>query len=154
MNNKTEHFYDALMDATAQIDAWRKQGKIVLVSDYQKDPRANFVVTVADAEVGDGATICYWSDCDSATIIARTAKTLTLQEDTQELLNNTGSGEPDALKFAPGGFLGHTSGTQRWKTEPNPKGRIHVARLTKRGWMAKGLRVSVGVRNPHYDFNF
>ena len=34
-----------------------------------------------NAQVGEGATVCYFSDAHAYTIIKRTAKTLTLQRD-------------------------------------------------------------------------
>jgi hypothetical protein len=105
--------------------------------------------------VGEGVTVCRWSDRDAATIVAVTpsGKSFDIQLDNATLLNGANSGEPDALKMAAGGFAGHTTGVQRWKCEPAPEGPVHRVRLTKRGWMLDGQRVIAG-RHHHHDFNF
>lgn len=106
-------------------------------------------------QVGMGATVCLYTDAYACTIIKRTDKTLTLQRDTATLLNKVNSGEADALKFSPGGFVGHTSGKQRYSYETNPKGETYVAHWSeKKGRFVTNIgRVSPG-RNEHYDFNF
>jgi hypothetical protein len=112
-----------------------------------------FRVTVSAFAIGDGATLCGWSDRTACTVIARTPHTMTIQEDTATLLNGMGSGEKDALVMHPGGFAGHVEGTQRYSYAADPKGHEHVARLTKRGWTVNGSRVAAG-RNHHHDYNF
>lgn len=108
--------------------------------------------------VGMGITVCGWSDRNAGTIVrvSPSGKTIWAQLDNQELLNGINSGEPDALKMDPGGFVGHVSGQQRWKCTPNPAASIGQIRRRKDGsWKdVGGGRVLVGVRNPHYDFNF
>lgn len=116
-----------------------------------KDHR--YTVIARPYEVGDEVTLSGYSDCEAYTVIARTLCTLTLQADKATLLNGANSGQPDALQFAPGGFVGHTSGRQRWQCERDTSGRTVRAHFTKRGWQADGKRVSAG-RFPHYDFNF
>jgi len=83
-------------------------------------------------KVGDGATLCGWSDRHAYTVIAVTPQSITLQRDKATLLNGFNSGEPDALIMTPGGFAGHTEGTQRYSYEPNPNGEICVARMKKK----------------------
>lgn len=112
-----------------------------------------WTVTAREFAPGDGATVHGYSDADAYTVTKRTAKTLTLRADKQTLLNGANSGESDALHFAPGGFMGHTGGRQRWQCEPDENGRTVTARLTSRGWETDGKRVTAG-RSPHYDFNF
>ena len=77
-------------------------------------------------KVGDGATFQIYTDVLACTVVhvSKSGKQVTLQEDHAELLNGFGSGEPDALQFTPGGFCGHTSGTQRYRFSPNPEGRL------------------------------
>ena len=112
--------------------------------------------------VGQGMTESMYSDAHSYTIIAisKSGKQITLQRDKRVLLNGVGSGEADALTFSPGGFVGHTSGIQRWATEPDTEGKVRKAYLNKLGrWRMSG---STGVgcgfvhpgRNEHYDHNF
>jgi hypothetical protein len=123
-------------------------------------------------KIGDGVTLCGYSDRDAYTVIATTAKTITIQRDKATLLNGFESGEPDALQFSPGGFVGHTSGTQRYSYERNPEGHILKCHMKKRPTLiwtkgADGIysdvanadfrqgssRVSAG-RSEYYDFNF
>ncbi len=108
--------------------------------------------------VGEGATVHHYSDSAAYTVVAVTAKTATLQRDKAKLLNAVGSGEPDALGFAPGGFVGHTSGIQRYAYERDPAGGLVRVSLRKNGkWRTaggKGEPVTFGVRKEHYDFNF
>jgi hypothetical protein len=106
--------------------------------------------------VGQGATICLWSDRKAYTVIRRTRTRAWLQRDRATLINGLGSGEPDALQFAPGGFMGHTSGQQRYAYSPDPEGRVEVASMRKDGsWRmcGTGSRVIAG-RHEHYDYNF
>lgn len=112
-------------------------------------------------KVGDGATICFWSDRAACTITAVSAsgKTITLREDKATLLNGFASGEADALEFHAGGFCGHTTGTQRYAYEADPNGLTHKATLRKDGaWRLVGHRrggfVRIGERDHHHDFNF
>ena len=78
-----------------------------------------------DLEVGDGVTISGWSDSDVYTVVSvsKSGNSAVVREDKSTLLNGVNSGEPDALKFYPGGFAGHTTGTQRWRHEPDPDGQ-------------------------------
>jgi len=129
-------------------------------------------------KVGDGATLCMYSDRQAYTVIKVTAQSVTLQRDKATLLNGHNSGEPDALTFTPGGFVGHTEGIQRYKYEADPKGEIIVARMKRkprrvslpcgewveneRGlfterlapWFKHKSSTVVPGRSEHYDFNF
>jgi hypothetical protein len=132
-----------------------------------------------EIKVGDGMTIHGYSDAHAYTVIAVTACTIKLQRDKATLLNGANSGEADALKFSPGGFVGHTSGTQRYAYERDTNGEIVTARLAKKpariwtkdageeyapgqraygyvekpAFTARGQTVTEG-RHEHYDFNF
>lgn len=108
--------------------------------------------------IGDGVTACRYSDCHAFTVIAKTKTTVTLQRDKATLLNGRKSGAGDALTFTPGGFVGHTDGTQRYSYEKNPKGAITIARMRDNKRQRKGLydgssSIIFG-RHEHYDFNF
>lgn len=133
--------------------------------------------------VGDGATIYGYSDRMAYTVIqvSPNKKRIWIQRDKATLLNGFKSGAEDALTFAPGGFFGHTSGTQRYSYEPDPEGEIKVATLREvkcrkgsdwralpgdavetrfiwklSGWPTKtrGGEVTIGIRDEHYDYNF
>lgn len=118
--------------------------------------------------VGDGATINCYSDRHACTIVKRTDKKIWVQRDKATLLNGGNSGESDALKFSPGGFLGHTSGKQRYSYERNLEAslvcysrrewtntydRKTYVRYVRVGEPRHGESISEG-RNEHYDFNF
>lgn len=111
-------------------------------------------------EVGDGATACGWSDTKAGTIIEASATKVTWQRDKATLLNAANSGADDALTFEAGGFLGHTSGTQRYSYERDTDGATLVFTLRKNGkWvkagegMKSGMKLKAG-RSEYYDFNF
>lgn len=127
--------------------------------------------TTETPKVGDGATYRLWTDAYACTIIEirKNGRELVLQRDKAKLLNGFNSGEDDALHFEPGGFCGHTSGTQRYAYEPDPEGQIiRVSRRTRKTrdgeiveWVqvgqptkSPGGRATLGVRSEHYDFNF
>lgn len=111
-------------------------------------------------EVGAGATRIMWSDTQAGTIIEASATKVTWQRDKATLQNGVTSGAEDALTFAPGGFVGHTSGQQRYEYEADPDGTTQVFTLRKNGkWIAagdpmkNGRRLKAG-RSEHYDYNF
>lgn len=113
------------------------------------------IIDINKIQIGDGVTVCSFSDRRAATVISKTAKTFTLQEDTQTLLNGPASGEPDALKITVGGFAGNTQGTQRYNYATNPNGIMHTVRWSVRhaGWRTDNMAVIEG-RHGFYDFNF
>ena len=108
-------------------------------------------------KVGDGATVCGYSDRRAYTVtaVSPSGKTITMQRDTATLLNASGSGEDDALVVTPGGFAAHTEGTQRYSYTPNPTGHTMQARLGNKSltWKCSHGRVKAG-RFEHYDYNF
>lgn len=114
-------------------------------------------------------TVCGYSDRQVCQVIKRTKTTLTLRTLKATLLNGVNSGEPDALQFSPGGFIGHTSGNQRWKLEEDENGTIYVAHRQHKpvitrficapptarvAYKVDGNRSVVPGEHPHYDFNF
>jgi hypothetical protein len=122
---------------------------------------ATATTTILPTEADDAATINGWSDRKAATIIKRTAKSITVREDSARLLNGATSGEADALTFTAGGFLGHTSGAQRWEVTADEDGITSTYTLRGNGrWVRSGQpansrsSLTIGRRAPHYDFNF
>jgi hypothetical protein len=102
-------------------------------------------------KVGDGATLRFVTDAHAYTVTAVSAsgKTITMQRDKA---TRDPSWKPDAR---PGGFAAHVANNydQRWTYEPDPDGAVRKARLTTRGWMSAGQRVTKG-RHEFYDYNF
>lgn len=127
-----EKFFPNEIDLNNILDAWA-----IYFRDY--------------AEVGDGATVCLWSDREAYTIIKRTAQSLTLQRDKATL-------SPDFKpEFIPGGFCGHcvNQNEQKYSYESDPEGKKITAWWSKKnnGFYWNGLHVIPG-RHEFYDYNF
>ncbi len=104
-----------------------------------------------NAKVGDGATICLWTDRIAYTIIKRTPKSLTLRRCKATL-------KPDFKpEFIPGGFCGTVINQheQDYDYEENENGAI-----VKVYWSNKYKRFRHGTcnvvagRSEFYDYNF
>lgn len=113
-----------------------------------------------NAKVGDGVSWTEWSGQKPGTISKRTAKIIWVVQDKAKLLNGVHSGEPDALQFEPGGFVGHTSGIQRYDFSPGEGSPVKFTRRKNGSWRevgtglkSRGGRLSAG-RAKHYDYNF
>lgn len=93
----------------------------------------------AEPKVGDGATLCGWSDRYAGTIIAVSETEIQVREDRAIRTDNNGLSE-----------------CQSYRYEPNPKGAVHVFRRNKKGeWKSKiGFGLMVGGRNAYHDFSF
>lgn len=91
-------------------------------------------------EIGMGCTMTSYTDRHAGTIIAMTAKTITVQED--DAKRTDGNGMCD---------MG-----QQYDYSHNPKGAISIFRMTKRkGWRDTGHRgLLIGERDKFHDFSF
>jgi hypothetical protein len=115
-------------------------------------------------KVGDKATHTIHTDSHAGYIlhVSPNGKTVIFGRSEAKLLNGANSGEHDALEFSPGGFVGHTSGEQRWDiaTEPMAGYRDKFTLRSNGRWkIAGGGTYSPGNtlrpgHHPHYDFNF
>lgn len=107
-----------------------------------------------EIEVGDGVTMYLWSDAYACTVIARTAKTLTIQRDKATLDPNF---KPE---WIPGGFsaICTNSEDQEWTYERDPAGEITRCRWSEKyGRWQTGSDGSIHIgrgRHEHYDYNF
>ena len=104
-------------------------------------------------EIGQGATLCGYTDTKAYTVIAvsESGKTITIQQDKATL---DPEWKPD---FSPGGFAGHCSNqrSQTYTYERNPEGQSIKARLHKDGkYHSQYGKVLVGERREFYDYNF
>ena len=110
-------------------------------------------VNMMNVKVGDGITLDLYSDSHAYTIIARTAKTITIQRDEATLKKDF---KPEMVA---GGFsaICTNQNDQEYDYERNPKGQTMVIRWSEKNqrWSApKGYtRVSLG-RHEFYDYNF
>ena len=107
-----------------------------------------------ELKVGDGVTMHLWSDAHACTVIARTAKTLTIQRDKA---TRSPAFKPE---WIPGGFsaICTNSEDQEWSYERDPHGAITRCRWSeKRGCWQTGSDGSIRIgrgRHEHYDYNF
>lgn len=107
-----------------------------------------------NVNVGDGVTICLYSDKHAGTIIKRTAKTITVQRDKAILDPNF---KPEWIE---GGFAGHcvNQGEQRYTYERDENGAITTYRWSdKYGRYCGGGDQSITIingRHEYYDYNF
>jgi len=102
--------------------------------------------------VGDGSTICRFSDRTACTVVrvSPSGKTLYLQPDTATL----DGWKPEII---PGGFSGHcvNNDEQRYTYETNPNAPLHRATRRKDGRFRTSHRESViPGRNHFHDYNF
>ena len=116
-------------------------------------------------KVGDGVRWACGTDCNAGTITRVTPNAVYVRADTAKLENPVGSNEPDALVFQAGGFVGHTSGTQRYTFSPGDgpeiqfskrramSGQYKLVGTSSRGSMRPWGVLALG-RYKHYDYNF
>lgn len=104
-----------------------------------------------ELQVGDGVTLNLWSDKHACTVIKRTAKTITVQQDTATLDPNF---KPE---WVAGGFAGHCTNQdeQTYTYERNLKGRTYTLRFSNKygRFMYLEKPISIG-RHEFYDYNF
>lgn len=123
-------------------------------------------------KIGDPVHWNAGTDIQAGTVVRLTKTKIFVREVKAKLLNGTSSGEPDALHFAPGGFVGHTSGEQRWAFGEMRGGERAFSRRARTaygggfgGYIAKmqgtpmrGSMRAWGILRhghaTHYDFNF
>jgi len=97
---------------------------------------------LAGPAVGDGVTMCHFTDRHAGTVIKRTPKTVTVQRDKATRVD--GNGMSDA---------------QQYEYERDPEGATYVFSLRKngtwrqRGHEEQGTRLVAG-RREYYDFSF
>lgn len=104
-----------------------------------------------ELNVGDGCTYHLYTDAHACTVIKRTPKSITIQQD-KATLNPTF--KPD---FIIGGFCAHCTNQneQSYTYEPDSNGKIITARWSEKygAYMYLGKRITVG-RHEFYDYNF
>lgn len=122
--------------------------------DIRETERLILVEINRELDVGDGVTMCLYSDQHACTVIAKTAKTITIQRDKATLDTNF---KPE---FIVGGFAAHCTNQedQKWTYERDLNGEItrcywseKLGRYTTGG--DQSIRISPG-RHEFYDYNF
>ena len=112
---------------------------------------ARYVLVPENAVVGEGVTALGYSDRYAYTIVAKTAKTITIQRDIATMDPNF---KPN---FIPGGFAGHceNQSEQTYTYEQDPDGAKLKAYWSERDGVYKvnGMKLRKG-RREFYDYNF
>lgn len=123
-----EHSYQWYMENVRPLSERRDELKDLI----RREERMN-------VKVGDGVTLCYYSDRHAYTIIKRTAKSITIQQDKATRIDNNGMSED-----------------QDYTYERNYNGSIKVARWSeKKGcFMVGGCLRVVNGRGEYYDYSF
>lgn len=107
-----------------------------------------------EIEVGDGVTMYLYSDRKAYTVIAKTAKTITIQRD--KAIRDP-SFKPE---WVPGGFsaICTNCGDQAWTYERDPSGEVVRCRWSEKyGRYQTGSDGSIAIgrgRHEYYDYNF
>lgn len=138
--------------------------------DTKKEPR--HISFKEYMKVGEGATLCSYSDREAYTVIEMTDQTVTLQRDKATLINGPESDEKDKLVWVGDGMCGMLCGIQRYAYEPDKDGEIVIGRLRPQRritrikvvdrWHDVTLPIIktpdnslvVAGRHEHLDFNF
>ncbi len=89
--------------------------------------------------IGDGATRIVGSDRHACTVVyvSDSGKTVIVRDDHAERTDNNGMSESQSYIYSPD-FAGERT----------------TFRYTKRGWTARGQRLSIGERDEYYDYSF
>lgn len=107
-----------------------------------------------EVEVGDGVTLCLYTDAHAYTVLKKTAKTILIQRD-RAILDP--SFKPE---FVPGGFAAHcvNQEEQRYTYERDPNGEtVRCYWSEKLGRYTTGGDQSIKIRpgrHEFYDYNF
>lgn len=94
---------------------------------------------LGEVRMGDGATVCGWTDRKAATVIHATPSTITVQMDRSTRIDSNGM-----------------SDCQDYSYEPDINGSVITFRKNKKGqWKSKGgSYLSLGRRSTYHDFSF
>ena len=116
------------------------------------DRVSEWILCPANVKVGDGVTINLWTDRHAATVIKKTAYSVTVQRDIATLSPEF---KPERI---PGGFAGHciNQDEQTYTYERAPKGHIETFRSSKKyGQYGTPGNPSLSKgRHEFYDYNF
>ena len=112
-------------------------------------------VLAGQPNVGDGITVCLWTDRHAYTVVSLIGSTgFVAQRDKATRTNR------DEDSFSPGGFVGHTShgqNGQQWSYEADPDGAtVKVTRRKDGLWRPAGAGTKPVLygRYEKYDYNF
>ena len=145
---RTAENHDALWNAYWKAYGWES---------HKKEQALEFELQKAlnqEVEVGDGVTMHLYSDAHACTVIAKTAKTITIQRDKAIRDPNF---KPEWIV---GGFAGHCTNQdeQTYTYERNPEGeKVRCYWSERLGCYTTGGDQSIRIRrgrHEFYDYNF
>ncbi len=104
-----------------------------------------------EVEVGDGITVCLWSDKHAGTVVKRTKCSITIQYDKATL-------NPEFKpEIVAGGFAGHCTNQneQTYTYERQPESRTETYRWSEKYGIFKNDDIKIiNGRHEFYDYNF
>lgn len=110
------------------------------------------ILTPATIQIGDGVTVHLWTDSHAATVIKKTAMTVTVRRDKATLDPNF---KPE---WIPGGFAAHciNQENQTYTYEEDPDGKIYTFRWSRKygSYGTPGNFQLTKGRREFYDYNF
>lgn len=104
-----------------------------------------------EVNVGDGVTVCLYSNRHAGTVIKKNKRSITIQYDKAVMDENF---KPE---FVTGGFAGHCTNQneQTYTYERDPNGRIEAYCWSEKyGAYRKGNIIIINGRHEFYDYNF
>lgn len=95
-------------------------------------------VVATEPTIGMGATILCWTDRHAGTIIKVTRTQVHVREDTATRADSNGMSESQSYLYT-----------------ADPQGKVHVFRMTKKGYRNRaGNGLLVGTRAKYHDYSF
>jgi hypothetical protein len=116
---------------------WQEYVKIMLPLNDEIDYYERLLLRIKryNIQVGDGATICYYTDKEAGTIIKRTKNTITYQRDKAIRIDNNGM-----------------SDCQEYRYERNPNGKIEVYHWSDKYGCFRNSKNHLYVINGRYEY--
>jgi hypothetical protein len=116
---------------------WQEYVKIMLPLNDELDYYERLLLRIKryNIQVGDGATICYYTDKEAGTIIKRTKNTITYQRDKAIRIDNNGM-----------------SDCQEYRYERNPNGKIEVYHWSDKYGCFRNSKNHLYVINGRYEY--
>ena len=121
---------------------WQEYVKIMLPLNDELDYYERLLLRIKryNVNVGDGVTICYYTDREAGTIIKRTKNTITYQQDKAIRIDNNGM-----------------SDCQEYRYERDPNGKIEVYHWSNKYGCFRNSQNHLYVingRHEYFDYSF
>ena len=121
---------------------WQEYVKIMLPLNDEIDYYERLLLRIKryNIQVGDGVTICYYTDREAGTIIKRTKNTITYQQDKAIRIDDNGM-----------------SDFQEYRYERNPNGKIEVYHWSNKYGCFRNSKNHLYVingRHEYFDYSF